>query len=323
MAEKDFIDEKMLSIIIPHFNSVDLLMKLLESIPRLNGIETIVVDDNSDQKDAYNRLKALERFKDVIFLQNEEGPKGAGTCRNIGLSAATGNWVLFADSDDYFLKDFYNIAGQYFTSDYDAVFFTPTSEDLLLGGKSNRHEFWERLINDSLNRQDFRTDLAIRYEFVVPWSKMIKRKLIVDHDIKFDEILVSNDVMFSIKTGYAMDKYLVRNEIIYCVTRGKGTLTKIMNETIFFTRLDTFIRRCIFLRERLSEVEYDTLLLSGMGKIADCILYNLGIRNAIKTYVKLRKNKIKIWSGLSFSPIKLYSKIYRKVTLTNQIKKYF
>ena len=321
MTEKDLISEKMLSIIIPHFNSADLLIKLLQSIPQSDDIEIIVIDDNSDQEKEYNQLK--EKFSNVIFLQNEKGPKGAGTCRNTGISAATGKWVIFADSDDYFLKDFYNIIKKYFLCDFDVIFFTPTSEDLLTGEISDRHKHWEQLINDSLNKNDFNSDLALRYKFSVPWSKMIRRKLIIGNNIKFDEIIVANDVMFSARVGHAMDKYLVTKEVIYCVTRGKGTLTKKMNEKIFFTRLDTFINRCNFLKEQLDETEYNALAFSGGGMIASCILYNLGIRNVMKAYIRLRQNKVKVWSGLSIDPFKLYEKINRKITHIKQMKKYF
>ena len=39
------------SVIIPHFNSFNLLGKLIESIPNRREIEVIVVDDNSDNSD--------------------------------------------------------------------------------------------------------------------------------------------------------------------------------------------------------------------------------------------------------------------------------
>ena len=36
-----------LSIIIPHYNTPDLLEKLIKSIPHINDIQIIVIDDNS------------------------------------------------------------------------------------------------------------------------------------------------------------------------------------------------------------------------------------------------------------------------------------
>ena len=44
------VEEKKLSIIVPHYNSPDLLDNLIRSIPEKNEIQIIVVDDNSNQK---------------------------------------------------------------------------------------------------------------------------------------------------------------------------------------------------------------------------------------------------------------------------------
>ena len=47
---------------------------------------------------------------------------------------------------------------------------------------------------------------------------MIKRSLIVKHDIRFDEVLYSDDNYFSLLTGYYADKIKVVNEVLYVVT---------------------------------------------------------------------------------------------------------
>ena len=93
-----------LSIIIPHFNGSDLLATLLEFIPDDKKIQTIVVDDKSDSF----HLKAIEKLKykyDFEFYENNKFK--SRLCRNIGLEKAKGKWIMFADSDDYFVDGFY------------------------------------------------------------------------------------------------------------------------------------------------------------------------------------------------------------------------
>src|SRR5690625_3962554 len=105
-----------LTIIVPHYNSTDSLKKLLATIPKRNNIEIIVVDDKSKKKERnlYDELKASQEFSHVMFLLNLTKIKGAGVCRNIGLRCAKGEWVLFADSDDFFVEGFYQIIKKYF-----------------------------------------------------------------------------------------------------------------------------------------------------------------------------------------------------------------
>ena len=84
--------------IIPHKDTPELLKTALTSIPRRKDVEIIVVDDNSNPSIVnFDHFPGLneERIK-VIFTK---GGHGAGYARNIGLEAATGNWVFFCDAD--------------------------------------------------------------------------------------------------------------------------------------------------------------------------------------------------------------------------------
>ena len=128
----------LLTIIIPHYNIPHMLKKLLDTIPVRDDIQVIVIDDNSNvELEFYASL--IIKYPHVTFLTNETGVNSAGTCRNTGLNHATGRWVLFADADDYFTDDFLSIISEYVESDYDTVYFSPTSIDLTTGNKSDRH----------------------------------------------------------------------------------------------------------------------------------------------------------------------------------------
>ena len=110
------------SVVIPHKNCVPLLQRCLESIPQRNDIQVIVVDDVSDLSESERALMesfANDRTK-VVFLTQT---KFAGGARNVGLSLAEGKWVIFADSDDFFTKEAFDIFDDYRDSEHDIVFF--------------------------------------------------------------------------------------------------------------------------------------------------------------------------------------------------------
>jgi len=74
------------SIIIPHYDSFDLLQRAVASIPDCEGIEVIVVD-NGPHKISECVLGSYR--KNVRILYSEIG-KGAGRARNVGIQNSNG-----------------------------------------------------------------------------------------------------------------------------------------------------------------------------------------------------------------------------------------
>ena len=92
----------MLSIVMPFYNKKLLTGKMIDSIVAnsFTSWELLAIDDGSDQE----TLDYLDKYKshaNIIFLHRDAEPKGAQTCRNIGLQHARGEYIVFFDSDDY------------------------------------------------------------------------------------------------------------------------------------------------------------------------------------------------------------------------------
>ena len=93
--------EPKVSIIIPVYNVEPFLARCLDSVvgQTLRGIEIICVDDGSPDRsiDILNRYAAQDDRIRVISQEN----RGLGGARNRGFDAATGEFILFVDSDDW------------------------------------------------------------------------------------------------------------------------------------------------------------------------------------------------------------------------------
>lgn len=307
-----------LSIIIPHYNSPELLKKLLDSIPKKEDIEIIVIDDRSTKKiDKLHQLINNKNYNHITFLKNDKQTKGAGTCRNIGLEKAEGQWVLFADADDYFLEGFYDVVSKYFDSNNDVVFFNPTSIYLDTGEKADRHEAYRERVLNYKNNKDLESELSLRYGYSVPWSKLIKRDFIEENNIRFDEVIASNDVMFSTKVGYYMDEFTISEEIIYCTTRNKGSLTVNESEIFFDVRLDTYIKKYNYLKNRLSKKKMKYINMTGQEFLFKILKYRLGIQKFVSVYLKCKKNNLKLFEKKLLNPIYFLKKICKKMIYIN------
>jgi glycosyltransferase involved in cell wall biosynthesis len=92
-----------ISVIIPTFNRGNLIGETIESILRqtCSDWEMIVVDDGSEDNtaDVVGRFtKADSRIKFIVRPSTR--PKGANSCRNVGLEVTTAQYVKWLDSDD-------------------------------------------------------------------------------------------------------------------------------------------------------------------------------------------------------------------------------
>ena len=87
----------LVSIIIPHWNGIDLITECLESLQRATypNLEIIVVDNNSTD-DSVNHIRKI--FPKVILFENEQNEGYAGGC-NRGSEIAKGKYLLFLNND--------------------------------------------------------------------------------------------------------------------------------------------------------------------------------------------------------------------------------
>ena len=207
----------MFSIIIPHKNTPKLLQRCLDSIPQRDDLEVIVVDDNSDIGIVdFDDFPGKDR-QDTTIIFDKSG-KGAGRARNIGLEHAKGDWLLFADADDLFYPEAFEVLNNYRDSDFDIIYFYCDSRD----GKT-LELLPERVpdIKQGIEENDFN---RLRYRSFVPWGKLIKRDLVNSHHLSFEEVIASNDAWFSTMVGFHAHKIATIPTPLYCCLRNEGSL---------------------------------------------------------------------------------------------------
>ncbi|MBE6446013.1 MAG: glycosyltransferase [Alphaproteobacteria bacterium] len=90
------------SVIVPVYNVAEYLGQCLDTIllQTLQDIEVICVDDGSTD-DSLNILNMYAMFDERLKVIHQENA-GLGPARNRGLKDATGEFIIFLDSDDFF-----------------------------------------------------------------------------------------------------------------------------------------------------------------------------------------------------------------------------
>ena len=207
------------SFIIPHKNTPDLLQKCLDSIPRRDDVQIIVVDDNSDEgKVDFEHFPGLDDPSVEIYLTKEG--KGAGYARNVGLKHAVGKWLAFADADDFFNPCIEEALETYKSSEADIVFFKGNCIVLSTGEAGHRGEIMNEAVDKAISTNDFSDVLLL----TSPCKRFVKKKLVDRHDIHFDEVRWANDVTFTASTAIYAHKLEASGLPIYCITESSGSL---------------------------------------------------------------------------------------------------
>lgn len=217
-----------------------MLQRCLDSIPQRDDTEIVIVDDNSDPaKVDFKAFPGMDRAGvKVIF---DKTGRCAGHARNVAIENATGEWILCADCDDFFTQCFDDELDKCYSisDDVDIRFFNACSLDCINYTNSNRANHLSKLIRAYRAGEPI-AELKLRYIFGEPWCKLVRKRLIDEHSIRFEERSIHNDAFYSYLVGLYARKIDVSEKAIYCVTDREDSLSKVLDKSKQLERIDIF-----------------------------------------------------------------------------------
>jgi len=154
------------SIIIPTYNRADFLLPALQSVQTqtYKDFEVVVVDDGSTDKTKEliaNLAKGDNRIK-YIYQQNAE----RGAARNNGFKNASGDFVVFFDSDDEmdknYLKLLYNQIHQNQSSNFYAAKYNYIDGEKIIKGPLHAYKQGLNDINVVLTGNPFCCNVCVK-----------------------------------------------------------------------------------------------------------------------------------------------------------------
>lgn len=203
------------SVIIPIFNVEKYIMECIDSVVNqsLTDIEIICVDDGSTD----NSLNLLKQIPDNRIRIISQENKGLAAARNIGMKHATGEYIAFLDSDDFFNRDalekLYNVAHKYLL---DIVitkminFYDETYE------KFTDPYFDMNFLKDACENKVFNCNdvysQVLNISVTAP-GKLFKTDFI--KEIKFKENLIFEDNPFFVEAIFKADRVYFYDEYLY------------------------------------------------------------------------------------------------------------
>lgn len=183
------------SIVVPVYNAEKYVRETLDSIlgQSYRNIELICVDDGSTD----STVSILKEYADkdprvLIICQKNQY---AGIARNNGLSHASGDYIMFLDSDDIFEKNMISyLADKAIKMDTDVIVFGYWRfVDSPKKRRPVRNHYKNHLFCSS---HEIKNDI-FQITRSVPWDKFIKMDFLRETGIQYQGTKVNNDVFFN------------------------------------------------------------------------------------------------------------------------------
>lgn len=212
-----------ISIIIPAYNAEKSLENCVKSVTEqyYKSYEIIIINDGSKDSTKDICLKLKQQYRNIKIVDTEN--LGVSGARNLGIEAASGEWICFIDSDDKMLKGSLELLT---TGTHQPKVKWVIGNFISLNEKSgerilNKQYFEEK---EHIGIPDELPEFCASRNFHCVWGKLYARSIIEAYQIRFDEkSQYGEDLLFNLKYFQYTDKFIVLNTPVYLYTYQWGT----------------------------------------------------------------------------------------------------
>lgn len=206
-----------ISVIIPVYNIQQHLRECLDSVlgQSYPHLQVICVDDGStDESPAILAQYAQKDNRVQVIRQQNAGP---GAARNTGLEAATGEYVIFLDSDDWFEPDFLEKMVDTAVREGADVAICRAVEFDTNSGRELPSEWMMKkqyLPGKLAFAPQEMADHLFQFTYGMPWDKFYRRELLTSSGIRYPALKNSEDLAFVYPTLLAAKRIAVVDEVL-------------------------------------------------------------------------------------------------------------
>lgn len=220
------------SIIIPVYNVEDYLNQCLDSIlcQNFSNFEVVLVNDGSTDSSLEICKNYQQNFAQIKLIDQENG--GLSDARNKGLIASRGTYIIFTDSDDYWigkevLQDLYQLIKK---SNPDLILH---EESRFFSEKDVTCKFNQRFLEKKGGKfEDQIIELVYHNLYVASaWDKVIKRSILIENELFFPLGKKSEDIEWCGRLMHLIETFSIYPKSFYTYRQvRKGSITTTVSE---------------------------------------------------------------------------------------------
>ena len=230
-----------LSIIIPIYGVEKYIGKCLDSIisQECEGVdlECIIINDCTPDNSMEVVADKLHNYHGAInfIVKHHDVNRGHCAARNTGLKYASGDYVLFVDSDDFLapkaVQCFYEELNKFNTKDVDVIM--GNAFDCMDRRNIMKFDNDTSFLIDNTKEEALRRLLS-RELFHTSWNKLIKRTMFNEHNLYFEEGIINEDLLWSYLIFLHAKNVLIIPKVTYLYGKDNpNNITNTSEERIF------------------------------------------------------------------------------------------
>lgn len=213
-----------LSVVIPVYNVEAYVAKCLDSViyPALGDYEIVIVNDGSTDSSGDICAQYAARYPAIIRLITTENG-GLGKARDVGIDAATGEYIVFIDSDDWLSENALPEMMAALETGFDICFFDAVSVNE--AGKTLKY------MRGCSREGEFTLEEypGLLFENPSAWNKIYRRALFTDSGIYYPGRVWYEDVYVTPLLYPRAGKMRAINRPWYNYLQRAGSITKDTN----------------------------------------------------------------------------------------------
>lgn len=214
------------SIILPIYKVENYLRPCVDSIlnQSYKDFEIILVDDGSPDSCPQICDDYALRDNRVKVIHKPNG--GQADARNVGLEAASGDYICYVDSDDYLAdNNVLQLLADKTKSNPDIVHYK-FKEWLEYNGHISECRFDYIVPTEGRSLAEIYCDLIDKDAYYnSAWSKIVRRKLLIDNNIRFEKGIVGEDNEWYYHVVMIATSLVLVDEPLYIYRRRQGSTT--------------------------------------------------------------------------------------------------
>lgn len=265
------------SVIIPVYNVEKYLEQCVSSVlqqPESEDIEVILVDDGST--DGSGELCDALAEKDSRIVCVHQKNEGQSSARNKGLDIATGEYVFFLDSDDFWNKNIYpDIYKELRNNHPDVLIFSMVS----FFSDAKKGMFFDCILKDDMLDEEKKCTLKeyLKRDYSFGWCPVwygIKKTLLESKKLTFPVGFLCEDVSFTFRLWMAAKSVACLDKVVYNYRRDNSESTTHIASYKFSVDLLKMIKSNLEIaKEQISDPEMLGLLKLNFQTLVEVVLY--------------------------------------------------